>query len=88
MKHINVEEQCLVQEEVRSITRLWAQSESKATFEINRRNLMWSERKYLQAITKASKSLKRKASEANTARITAVSKKNVAIEDDTDYDDN
>ena len=48
---------------------------------------MWNERKYLQAITKASKSLKRKASEANTARITAVSKKNVAVEDDTDYDD-
>ena len=55
MNDINVEEPCLEQEEVRKIIRIWAHSESKATLEINRRNLLWNESTYLEAITKESK---------------------------------
>ena len=69
MNDINVEEPCLEQEEVRKIIRLWAPSESKATFKTHRRNLLWNESKYLEAITKSSNSLKRKASEANTSSV-------------------
>ena len=52
MNHINVEELCLEQQEVRKIIRIWAQSESKATFEINRQNLLWNKRKYLEPLLK------------------------------------
>ena len=81
MSDVDLEAPNLELEEVRKIVRQWAQAESKATFEIHRKNLLWDEDKYLEAVCKAPIGYKRKAIDFSATEV--VSKK---VVDDNDSD--
>ena len=93
MININVDEPSLDNEDVRKIVRQWASAESKATYEIHRRNSLWDDEKYEAAMTKLAKNRKRKSTAMTTAAPQQsaeipVKKTNVIDESDSDDYDN